>query len=319
MGAATSSAWSTWRVKTLGRLMKKTIDSPLPLAAAARADLSGARSADLYARLASPIPDGTPLLARATATSVRTTSSSTFDGAGPRSLDFRRGEGHGGQSTPPRAGMFQGASSATRPPEQILGNSEQRSDVFAVGVSAVGAVGLSALVAGTARSKKIVQARMGRASIPELMKQGVGGGRSSCYQICTRRRGEAGRRPLLRPPWKWRDALRGVHSSQQSRIFRRNNCAAGAERPVRKRTPSRSGVLVDQRMKQGQSGRRPPFVRGRKLIPVAPASAPAASAEPRSRVTLRPMCLPPHATEQGQMDRRVGRCCSASQALPGAG
>ncbi len=114
--------------QTLGRLMKKTIDSPLPLAA--RLELISQVLEALIYMHGFTDPDGTPLSLVHRDISPNNIFV-TFDGVA-KVLDFGVAKAVG-VSHATEAGMFKGKLGYAAP-EQILGNSEQRSDVFAIGV-----------------------------------------------------------------------------------------------------------------------------------------------------------------------------------------
>jgi len=244
--------------QTLGRLMKKTIDSPLPLAA--RLELICQVLEALIYMHGFTDPDGTPLSLVHRDISPNNIFI-TFDGSA-KVLDFGVAKATG-VSHATEAGMFKGKLGYAAP-EQILGNSEQRSDVFAVGVLLWELLAYRRLSQDRTQ-QEIVQARMAGID-PELMKQALGVP-VELLQICTR---AAAKQVDDRyaSALEMRDALRAY--------IRANNLEFSAEqlRAVLNDLYESERVeirrLVDQRMKQANlEDDNPSF--GAQLIPVAPA------------------------------------------------
>lgn len=244
--------------QTLGRLMKKTIDSPLPLAA--RLELICQVLEALIYMHGFTDPDGTPLSLVHRDISPNNIFI-TFDGTA-KVLDFGVAKATG-VSHATEAGMFKGKLGYAAP-EQILGNSEQRSDVFAVGVLLWELLAYRRLSQDRTQ-QEIVQARMAGVD-PELMKQALGVP-VELLQICTR----AAARHIedrYASALEMRDALRAY--------IRANNLEFSAEqlRAVLDDlyAAERSEVrrLVDQRMKQANLGDDHPSFGG-QMIPAAPA------------------------------------------------
>ena len=244
--------------QTLGRLMKKTIDSPLPLAA--RLELICQVLEALIYMHGFTDPDGTPLSLVHRDISPNNIFV-TFDGAA-KVLDFGVAKATG-VSHATEAGMFKGKLGYAAP-EQILGNSEQRSDVFAVGVLLWELLAYRRLSQDRTQ-QEIVQARMAGVD-PELMKQALGVP-VELLQICTR----AAAKQLedrYGSALDMRDALRAYirannleFSAEQLRAVL-NDLYESERLEIRR--------LVDQRMKQANlEDDHPSF--GAQLIPVAPA------------------------------------------------
>ncbi|HEX3852574.1 MAG TPA: serine/threonine-protein kinase, partial [Polyangiaceae bacterium] len=152
--------------QTLGRLMKKTVETPLPLAA--RLELICQVLEALVYMHAFTDPDGTPL-----GLVHRDISPNnifvTFDGTA-KVLDFGVAKA-AGVSHATEAGMFKGKLGYAAP-EQILGNSEQRSDLFAVGVLLWELLAYRRLSQDRTQ-QEIVQARMAGVD-GELMRKALG-------------------------------------------------------------------------------------------------------------------------------------------------
>jgi eukaryotic-like serine/threonine-protein kinase len=244
--------------QTLGRLLKKTIDSPLPLAA--RLELICQVLEALIYMHAFTDPDGTPLSLVHRDISPNNIFV-TFDGTA-KVLDFGVAKATG-VSHATEAGMFKGKLGYAAP-EQILGNSEQRSDVFAVGVLLWELLAYRRLSQDRTQ-QEIVQARMAGVD-PELMKKALGVP-VELLQICMR---AAAKRVEDRyaSALEMRDALRAY--------IRANNLEFSAEqlRAVLNDLYENERLeirrLVDQRMKQANlEDDHPSF--GAQLIPVAPA------------------------------------------------
>jgi eukaryotic-like serine/threonine-protein kinase len=244
--------------QTLGRLLKKTIDSPLPLAA--RLELICQVLEALIYMHGFTDPDGTPLSLVHRDISPNNIFV-TFDGTA-KVLDFGVAKATG-VSHATEAGMFKGKLGYAAP-EQILGNSEQRSDVFAVGVLLWELLAYRRLSQDRTQ-QEIVQARMAGVD-PELMKKALGVP-VELLQICMR---AAAKRVEDRyaSALEMRDALRAY--------IRANNLDFSAEQLrqvlgdlyASERLEIRR--LVDQRMKQATlEDDHPSF--GGQLIPVAPA------------------------------------------------
>jgi len=244
--------------QTLGRLMKKTIDSPLPLAA--RLELICQVLEALIYMHGFADPDGTPLSLVHRDISPNNIFI-TFDGTA-KVLDFGVAKATG-VSHATEAGMFKGKLGYAAP-EQILGNSEQRSDVFAVGVLLWELLAYRRLSQDRTQ-QEIVQARMAGVD-PELMKKALGVP-VELLQICMR---AAAKRVEDRyaSALEMRDALRAY--------IRANNLDFSAEQLrsvlgdlyANERLEVRR--LVDQRMKQANlEDDHPSF--GSEAIPVAPA------------------------------------------------
>jgi len=244
--------------QTLGRLMKKTLDSPLPLAA--RLELICQVLEALIYMHGFTDPDGTPLSLVHRDISPNNIFV-TFDGSA-KVLDFGVAKATG-VSHATEAGMFKGKLGYAAP-EQILGNSEQRSDVFAIGVLLWELLAYRRLSQDRTQ-QEIVQARMAGID-PELMKQALGVP-VELLQICTR---AAATRIEDRyaSALEMRDALRGY--------IRANNLEFSAEQlrsvldDLYANERSEVRRLVDQRMKQANLGDDHPSFGG-QMIPVAPA------------------------------------------------
>jgi len=245
--------------QTLGRLLKKTVDSPLPLAA--RLELIGQVLEALIYMHDFTDPDGTPLSLVHRDISPNNIFV-TFDGTA-KVLDFGVAKATG-VSHATEAGMFKGKLGYAAP-EQILGNSDQRSDVFAVGVLLWELLAYRRLSQDRTQ-QEIVQARMAGID-PELMKQALGVP-VELLQICTRAAAkDVGDR--YASALEMRDALRSY--------IRANNLEFSPEQMravldglyADERSETRR--LVDQRMKQANLGDDHPSF-GAQLIPAVPAS-----------------------------------------------
>ncbi|HYQ27799.1 MAG TPA: serine/threonine-protein kinase [Polyangiaceae bacterium] len=244
--------------QTLGRLMKKTIDSPLPLAA--RLELICQVLEALIYMHGFTDPDGTQLSLVHRDISPNNIFV-TFDGTA-KVLDFGVAKATG-VSHATEAGMFKGKLGYAAP-EQILGNSEQRSDVFAVGVLLWELLAYRRLSQDRTQ-QEIVQARMAGID-PELMKQALGVP-VELLQICTRAAAKQVE-DRYASALEMRDALRAY--------IRANNLEFSAEQirtvlnDLYENERSEIRRLVDQRMKQANvEDDHPSF--GAQLIPVAPA------------------------------------------------
>jgi len=244
--------------QTLGRLLKKTIDTPLPLAA--RLELICQVLEALVYMHGFTDPDGTPLSLVHRDISPNNIFV-TFDGTA-KVLDFGVAKATG-VSHATEAGMFKGKLGYAAP-EQILGNSEQRSDVFAVGVLLWELLAYRRLSQDRTQ-QEIVQARMAGVD-PELMRQALGVP-VELLQICMR---AAAKRVEDRyaSALEMRDALRAY--------VRANNLEFSAEQlrsvldDLYASERSEIRRLVDQRMKQANvEDDHPSF--GTQVIPVAPA------------------------------------------------
>ncbi|HYQ43619.1 MAG TPA: serine/threonine-protein kinase [Polyangiaceae bacterium] len=244
--------------QTLGRLLKKTVDTPLPLAA--RLELIGQVLEALIYMHDFTDPDGTPLSLVHRDISPNNIFV-TFDGTA-KVLDFGVAKATG-VSHATEAGMFKGKLGYAAP-EQILGNSDQRSDVFAVGVLLWELLAYRRLSQDRTQ-QEIVQARMAGVD-PELMRQALGVP-VELLQICTR----AAAKDVddrYASALEMRDALRSY--------IRANNLEFSPEQMravldglyADERSETRR--LVDQRMKQANLGDDHPSF-GAQPIPAAPA------------------------------------------------
>jgi eukaryotic-like serine/threonine-protein kinase len=244
--------------QTLGRLLKKTIDSPLPLAA--RLELICQVLEALIYMHAFTDPDGTPLSLVHRDISPNNIFV-TFDGTA-KVLDFGVAKATG-VSHATEAGMFKGKLGYAAP-EQILGNSEQRSDVFAVGVLLWELLAYRRLSQDRTQ-QEIVQARMAGVD-PELMKKALGVP-VELLQICMR---AAAKRVEDRyaSALEMRDALRAYIRANNLEFSAEQLRAVLGDLYANERLEIRR--LVDQRMKQANvEDDHPSF--GAQLIPVAPA------------------------------------------------
>ena len=244
--------------QTLGRLLKKTLDTPLPLAA--RLELICQVLEALVYMHGFSDPDGTPLSLVHRDISPNNIFI-TFDGTA-KVLDFGVAKATG-VSHATEAGTFKGKLGYAAP-EQILGDSEQRSDIFAVGVLLWELLAYRRLSQDRTQ-QEIVQARMAGVD-PELMKKALGVP-VELLQICTR---AAAKRVEDRyaSAAEMRDALRAY--------IRVNNLEFTAEqmRALLSTLYESERVeirrLVDQRMKQAKVEDDHPSL-GTQIIPVAPA------------------------------------------------
>ena len=244
--------------QTLGRLLKKTADSPLPLAA--RLEMICQVLEALIYMHGFTDPDGTALSLVHRDISPNNVFV-TFDGTA-KVLDFGVAKA-AGVSHETEAGMFKGKLGYAAP-EQILGNSEQRSDVFAVGVLLWELLAYRRLSQDRTQ-QEIVQARMAGVD-PDIMRSALGVP-VELIQICTRavaKRVDDRYSSAL----EMRDALRAYirannldYSPEQLRDLLSELYAA--ERAEVRR-------LIDQRMKQVVIEDDHPE-QGRRSIPVAPA------------------------------------------------
>jgi len=244
--------------QTLGRLMKKTIDSPLPLAA--RLELICQVLEALIYMHGFADPDGTPLSLVHRDISPNNIFI-TFDGTA-KVLDFGVAKATG-VSHATEAGMFKGKLGYAAP-EQILGNSEQRSDVFAVGVLLWELLAYRRLSQDRTQ-QEIVQARMAGVD-PELMKKALGVP-VELLQICMR---AAARRVEDRyaSALEMRDTLRAYIRANNLEFSAEQLRAVLGDLYANERLEVRR--LVDQRMKQANlEDDHPTF--GSQVIPVAPA------------------------------------------------
>lgn len=244
--------------QTLGRLLKKTSEKPLPLAA--RIELICQVLEALAYMHAFTDPDGTPL-----GLVHRDLSPNnifiTFDGAA-KVLDFGVAKATG-VSHSTEAGMFKGKLGYAAP-EQILGDSEQRSDVFAIGVLLWEMLTYRRFSQDRTQ-QEVVQARMEGVD-PELMKKALGVP-VELLQMCMR---AAAKEPVDRyaSALEMRDALRLYvkqnkleYSVEQLRALM-DDLYAGERSEIRR--------LIDQRMKQARAEDDHPG-EAMRTIPAAPA------------------------------------------------
>jgi len=244
--------------QTLGRLLKKTLEIPLPLAA--RLELICQVLEALAYMHGFTDPDGTPLSLVHRDISPNNIFV-TFDGTA-KVLDFGVAKATG-VSHATEAGMFKGKLGYAAP-EQILGNSEQRSDVFAVGVLLWEMLAYRRLSQDRTQ-QEIMQSRMTGVD-PELMKQALGVP-VELLQICLR---AAAQQPGDRyaSAAEMRDALRAY--------IRANNLEFSAEQlrtvlgELYEIERGEIRRLIDQRMKQATMEDDHPSL-GTQIIPVAPA------------------------------------------------
>jgi serine/threonine-protein kinase len=243
--------------QTLGRLLKKTSETPLPLAARLEIICQVLEALVYMHNFADP--DGTPLKLVHRDISPNNIFV-TFDGAA-KVLDFGVAKAVG-ISHATEAGTFKGKLGYAAP-EQILGDSEQRSDVFAVGVLLWELLAYRRLSQDRTQ-QEIVQARMAGVD-PELMRKALGVP-VELLGICTR---AAAKKVEDRyaSAQEMRDALRAY--------VRTNNLEYSPEQLrqlltdlyAEDRTEIRR--LVDQRMKQASIEDDEPGFAG--AIPAAPA------------------------------------------------
>ena len=245
--------------QTLGRLLKKTIDTPLPLAA--RLELICQVLEALIYMHGFTDPDGTPLSLVHRDISPNNVFV-TFDGTA-KVLDFGVAKADG-VSHATEAGMFKGKLGYAAP-EQILGNSEQRSDVFAVGVLLWELLAYRRLSQDRTQ-QEIVQARMAGVD-PEIMRKALGVP-AELIQICTR---AAAKRVEERygSALEMRDALRAYIRGNGLEYSPEQLRALLDELYASERTEVR--LLIDQRMKQAVIEDDHPEIEANS-IPVAPAS-----------------------------------------------
>lgn len=244
--------------QTLGRLMKKTIDSPLPLAA--RLELICQVLEALIYMHGFTDPDGTPLSLVHRDISPNNIFV-TFDGTA-KVLDFGVAKATG-VSHETEAGMFKGKLGYAAP-EQILGGADQRSDIFAVGVLLWELLAYRRLSQDRTQ-QEIVQARMAGVD-PEVMKQAMGVP-TELMEICTRAAAKQVEERYA-SALEMRDALRAY--------IKANNLEFSPEQlrgvldDLYSNERSEVRRLVDQRMKQANLGDDAPSFGG-QMIPVAPA------------------------------------------------
>jgi eukaryotic-like serine/threonine-protein kinase len=244
--------------QTLGRVLKKTSEKPMPLAA--RLELICQVLEALGYMHAFTDPDGTPL-----GLVHRDLSPNnifiTFDGAA-KVLDFGVAKALG-VSNATEAGMFKGKLGYAAP-EQIAGNSEQRSDVFAIGVL-LWEVLTYRRFSQDRTQQEVVQARMSGVD-PELMRKALGVP-VELLQICLC---ASAKEPSDRyaSALEMRDALRTYirqnkleFSVEQLRVLM-DDLYTGERAEIRR--------LIDQRMKQASAEDDHPG-EGLRAIPVAPA------------------------------------------------
>jgi serine/threonine protein kinase len=242
--------------QTLGRLMKKTIETPLSLAA--RLELICQVLEALVYMHAFTDPDGTPL-----GLVHRDISPNnifvTFDGTA-KVLDFGVAKA-AGVSHATEAGTFKGKLGYAAP-EQILGNSEQRSDVFAIGVLLWELLAYRRLSQDRTQ-QEIVQARMAGVD-GELMRKALGVP-VELLQICMR---AAAKRVEDRyaSALEMRDALRAYIHSNNLECTPEQLRTLLSELYATDRAEIRR--LVDQRMKQATLEDDHPG--SASAIPVAP-------------------------------------------------
>jgi serine/threonine protein kinase len=244
--------------QTLGRLMKKTSDKPMPLAA--RLELMCQVLEALGYMHGFTDPDGTPL-----GLVHRDISPNnifiTFDGSA-KVLDFGVAKA-AGVSHATEAGMFKGKLGYAAP-EQILGNSEQRSDVFAVGVLLWEMLTYRRFSQDRTQ-QEVVQARMAGVD-PELMRKALGVP-VELLQICMR---AAAKEPSDRyaSAVEMRDALRSY--IKQNKLEFTGEQMRGVMDDLYSGERAEIRRLVDQRMKQASVEDDHPGD-GLRAIPVAPA------------------------------------------------
>ena len=224
--------------QTLGRLLKKTADVPLPLAA--RLELICQVLEALIYMHGFTDPDGTPLSLVHRDISPNNIFV-TFEGTA-KVLDFGVAKATG-VSHETEAGMFKGKLGYAAP-EQILGNSDQRSDVFAIGVLLWEILAYRRLSQDRTQ-QEIVQARMAGVD-PELMKKALGVP-VELLQICMR----AAAKQLedrFASATEMRDALRAYIRSNNLEYSPEQLRAVLSDLYAAERVEIRR--LVDQRMKQ---------------------------------------------------------------------
>ncbi|HET7539470.1 MAG TPA: serine/threonine-protein kinase [Polyangiaceae bacterium] len=243
--------------QTLGRLLKKTIDAPLPLAA--RLELICQVLEALIYMHNFTDPDGTPLSLVHRDISPNNIFV-TFDGSA-KVLDFGVAKAVG-VSHATEAGMFKGKLGYAAP-EQILGNSEQRSDVFAVGILLWELLAYQRLSQDRTQ-QEIVQGRMAGLD-PELMKQAPGVP-VELLQICTRASAKEVNDRYASAA-EMRDALRAYIRANDLECSNEQLRAVLDQLYASERIEIRR--LVDQRMKQASLDEDHPAF-GAEFIPAAP-------------------------------------------------
>jgi serine/threonine-protein kinase len=244
--------------QTLGRLMKKTVDSPLPLAA--RLELICQVLEALIYMHGFTDPDGTPLSLVHRDISPNNIFV-TFEGTA-KVLDFGVAKAVG-VSHATEAGMFKGKLGYAAP-EQILGNSEQRSDVFAVGVLLWELLAYRRLSQDRTQ-QEIVQARMAGVD-PDIMRKALGVP-VELLQICTR----AAAKKLeerYASALEMRDALRAYIRANNLDYSPEQLRTVLGELYATERVEIRR--MIDQRMKQAVVEDDHPEIEAQQ-IPVAPA------------------------------------------------
>lgn len=244
--------------QTLGRLMKKTVESPLPLAA--RLELICQVLEALVYMHGFTDPDGTPLSLVHRDISPNNIFV-TFDGSA-KVLDFGVAKATG-VSHATEAGMFKGKLGYAAP-EQILGNSEQRSDVFAVGVLLWELLAYRRLSQDRTQ-QEIVQARMAGVD-PDIMRQALGVP-VDLLHICTRAAAKKVEDRYASAA-EMRDALRLYIRTNNLEYTPEQLRAVLSDLYASERAEVRR--LVDQRMKQASVEDEKPG-QSSGAIPIAPA------------------------------------------------
>jgi serine/threonine-protein kinase len=244
--------------QTLGRLLRKTSDKPLPLAA--RLELICQVLEALGYMHGFTNPDGTPL-----GLVHRDISPNnifiTFDGSA-KVLDFGVAKATG-VSHATEAGMFKGKLGYAAP-EQLVGDSEQRSDVFAIGVLLWETLTYRRFSQDRTQ-QEVVQARVAGVD-PELMRKALGVP-VELLQICMR---AAAKEPRDRytSALEMRDALRAYIKQNKLEYSPELLRVLMDELYSSERTEIRR--LIDQRMKQASVEDDHPDD-GLRAIPAAPA------------------------------------------------